>query len=263
MYVWENAEAVKVHRLTEAMVWALLGTGVVRPSTWAGLVRRGLAAKRADGCYDFTATGQEVADSLRSLVEANDPKVTDVGSLSDEVLSTAYAVEQEGPTDGECQHTSAEHDSSRPCRSGGYGVIVHSDRGHKVVRCGTAEYRDDTLVPFFSYYDSVSRVETFGPSGPADKAPSPEPPVLRSVPSGGERPAPVDDTAGPSLFLVPDASGPARAAGLRAGDHFLYRGASRRVLWSGARDGVVLLTLSGGTTLEIPPTCPVRLSLAA
>ena len=82
VYVWENAEAVKLHRLTEAMAWALLGSGVVRPSTWAGLVRRGLAEKQADGGYGFTATGQEVAESLRSLVGANDPKVTDVGGLA-------------------------------------------------------------------------------------------------------------------------------------------------------------------------------------
>ena len=55
---------------------------------------------------------------------------------------------------------------------GPFGVIVHRTHPYgdgevyTISTCNTAEYRDDTLVPFHAYYDSTLRVERFGPDLP-------------------------------------------------------------------------------------------------
>ena len=72
MFKYETTTVAREHRLTLAMCLALLGVGTIRPSTWAGLVRRGLAERIAEGpgMYDFTATGQEVGEALSAEVRS-------------------------------------------------------------------------------------------------------------------------------------------------------------------------------------------------
>ncbi|ODU05547.1 MAG: hypothetical protein ABS81_07235 [Pseudonocardia sp. SCN 72-86] len=55
-------------------------------------------------------------------------------------------------------------DEHVPPTTGDFGVVVHrSDREPTIHRCDSARERDDTLVPFYAYFYSVTRVDTFGP----------------------------------------------------------------------------------------------------
>lgn len=90
MYVWEQSEIVKTYRLTVAMVWALLGVGRVRPSTWAALMRRDLAEHATDDGYRLTPTGQDVADELHNLTAEPEDQTPDITT-------------DDGPTFPECE----------------------------------------------------------------------------------------------------------------------------------------------------------------
>lgn len=79
--------------------------------------------------------------------------VTDVPAPDAETIAGAYLIEHDGYGPGDA-----------------YGVIVRKTdpfggpgEAYKIERCSTAEYRDETLLPFFGFYDSTLRLERFGP----------------------------------------------------------------------------------------------------
>ncbi|WP_226366637.1 hypothetical protein [Pseudonocardia sp. ICBG162] len=117
MFKWEQSEIVEAHRLTVAMVWALLGVGTVRPSTWAALIRRGLAERADDSGYRFTSTGQDVADELYNLTtdEPEVPAPREPQGLPTVIEPRTVTADEVGA--GENQPSEAEHEPSRTALS--------------------------------------------------------------------------------------------------------------------------------------------------
>ncbi|WP_308817753.1 hypothetical protein [Pseudonocardia alni] len=125
MYVWEQSEIVKAYTLTTCMVWALLGVGAVRPSTWAALMRRDLAEHASDGGHRLTATGQDVADELHNLTAEPEAathgaaaEVVDVPSTPDTAPGVVpeSITTDDGPTFPECHdagaHVESDHETA-------------------------------------------------------------------------------------------------------------------------------------------------------
>lgn len=45
-----------------------------------------------------------------------------------------------------------------------YGaVVVRWDRTYRVITCSTARYRDEVIVPFYTFYDAYQGMNRFGP----------------------------------------------------------------------------------------------------
>lgn len=124
MYVWEQSEIVKTYRLTVAMVWALLGVGRVRPSTWAALMRRDLAEHATDDGYRLTPTGQDVADELHNLTAEPEDQTPDITT-------------DDGPTFPECEDAGAHVESEAATHGAAAEVVdVPSTPDHETSDCG-------------------------------------------------------------------------------------------------------------------------------
>ncbi|MEU6699863.1 hypothetical protein [Pseudonocardia sp. NPDC046786] len=271
MFKYETTTVAREHRLTLAMCLALLGVGTVRPSTWAGLIRRGLADRLSDGEYDFTATGQEVGEALAGAVgdligEQSRASTQRVGRARRGVPSSGgitLAAEVDADARERRRVLDQEHGEA-DCPIVGQGGCPNCRAADPEV---TAEDLSPVLWP--ECHDAGAHVESDHESSDCGW-----PPLW---PNGAPEPLAADGV-GPSLTRADEVrSGecqhgsadhePSRQSELmradecRSGDVLLYAGKRRTVLgtWTEGRD-IVLSTVHG--TLTMPPGTPLMVERA-
>ncbi|MEQ3551166.1 hypothetical protein WIS52_11855 [Pseudonocardia nematodicida] len=246
------------------MSLCLLQVGTVRPSTWAALVRRGLADKvsgNGPALYDFTAEGQRVAEALAAEVQETP---TEDGPAESKDQETEADPAYDGPVIRDAVVHGSRSGVVREVsgRSGVLGSLVEfgdaaawfphtamtrTEDGSWTVECTAGQWCGAKCPGCWIEPDTGDR------QSPTPIVPEPRSPAeLRradEIHAGECQP--------PEAEHEPSRTTLTRADEVRSGDVLIHAGKRRTVLgtWT-ERGDVVISTLHG--TLTMPPSTPLR-----